>query len=570
MKRLSKNHKVADSYTDGNAWVRKFLDESELASDIRVTQILDSDASEEEKMKYIASRATELLQEGGYEGYRIQNVSGDDIKIDHEQIYKLVVQHNELKEESSKRSKVTKKADTFWPALGGSEIKHEDHVDVYQGHDTKDKSKLYECPKGSNKHRWEKPTTKRAYPEDKWQSQKEVVPIGFGEKGWAAYEPYKKSDSGPQKSVLRNTDLKQAVDQLMVNKDPKYIDEVKSKLIAFIDESGIKDTDKRTIIQNVNQMRNPFDLMKYYYYSISKYEIGSTDTEVESGFFDSPVDLGKRPKGDFPSVQWMPRGQEDLDVRDDDYLTNRGDNHVIPKCDREAGAQPIDLTAEDTADGKDTSPQLTNKMMTDMIPMLIEEGEPTNHTCGNCNMRYTDKDGVQRCTVVEGKISYDKGTCNFMAAGDEAKEEDSVDHKMTYDTAGYVETDFEVNCGSCMYYTAEKEHCNLWMGTIKPEGCCMAWDRTDVTVPEENMQGAVVKWMLKTSDENGIIDSHEKEIAAKYGPEYNTALMHAQDAIKNGHSNDRALEYAVAEMQKVEAPVSPEILSEVMQVYLSV
>lgn len=43
----------------------------------------------------------------------------------------------------------------FHPALGGSTVEHEGHVDEYWGHDTSDNAKMYECPKGSNQFRWE-------------------------------------------------------------------------------------------------------------------------------------------------------------------------------------------------------------------------------------------------------------------------------------------------------------------------------------------------------------------------------------------------------------------------------
>lgn len=37
----------------------------------------------------------------------------------------------------------------------------------------------------------------------------------------------------------------------------------------------------------------------------------------DGGYYSSPTDLGKDPKGDFPSESWLPRGQEDASVNED-------------------------------------------------------------------------------------------------------------------------------------------------------------------------------------------------------------------------------------------------------------
>ena len=320
----------------------------------------------------------------------------------------------------SKRHKISF-TDEFWPALGGSELKHEDHVDVYQGHDTKDNSKLYECPKGSNKMRWEKSASKKvAMPEDKWQSQKEVVPIGLGERGWQAYEPYKQS-SGSDAMAM-------------------YWDQVRD---SFFD----KGNRWSAVVQELKQMyteitdENIQELQDQVRYTLNQHK---TQVESDFGFFDGPTDLGKRPKGDFPSVQWMPRGVEDMDVDPNKTTASKGNDGQVPKS---------------KAEWK--------------VPLF-------------------DHRGVQ-------------------------------------------------------YFGNEEDAKNYFQKAKKQD--------KDPSKP------------TKIADVNELPNDFEAQIAAKYGPEYNTALMHYNDAIKNGHAPDRAFQYAIAEMQKVEIAILPDVLSEVVNTY---
>ena len=61
---------------------------------------------------------------------------------------------------------------------------------------------------------------------------------------------------------------------------------------------------------------------------------------------------------------------------------------------------------------------------------------------------------------------------------------------------------------------------------------------------------------------------HEKQITAKWGPEYISALYHLNQAIKNGHPKDRAVQYAVAEMKKMGVTISPMTLLEIADIYM--
>ena len=525
-----------------------------------------------------------------------------------------------------------------------------------------------------------KPKNKKYPSDDKWPAQQRVVPIGLGERGWQGYEPFKKG-SDKEKGISVSDALEYYRDNPGEDGRPVYLDS-SSHIVEF-----------------ENKKRYSFDEI------VTKYRDEIVTKQSEKGFYDGPTDLGKRPKGDFPSVTWMPKGNEDLDVDPNKTTASKGNDGQVDESKaewrvllfdgrgvqyfaNEADAKSYYTKAEtqdkdpstptrvqkeadlDTSDEtfinqliydylekipenrwyeffnetemerlreeyrehnvrlredsveshfenlqaadwldmyekemadiikeeievaesvgeleernpglgqmymdriktqakqaeeskkKEEPPKLTNKMMTDMVPMLIEEGEPTNHTCGNCNMRYTDKEGVQRCTVVEGKISYANGTCNYQASGEEASEEDSVDMKMSYDTSGYVESDKKIQCATCKYYDAPKEYCKLWMGKIKPEGCCMAWDRDDVTVPTTDKKSAL---------EHPLTQEEQDEVAAKWGPEYNSAALHYNQAIVNGHSHDRALDYAVEEMHKQDIHISKLKFMEVKNTYL--
>ena len=129
--------------------------------------------------------------------------------------------------------------------------------------------------------------------DDKWQKQKEVVPIGFGERAWQAYEPYKRAaDDDHQSTMAMYWDT---VKDLFFEKGNRWgsiRDELK-KMYSEITEEDLSEL--------MNQVR--------YYMDQQKQQL-----ESDYGFMDSPKDIGKNPSGDFPSVQWMPRGTEDQDV----------------------------------------------------------------------------------------------------------------------------------------------------------------------------------------------------------------------------------------------------------------
>jgi hypothetical protein len=113
---------------------------------------------------------------------------------------------------------------------------------------------------------------------------------------------------------------------------------------------------------------------------------------------------------------------------------------------------------------------LTDKMMKDMMPLFSDDKDGiTDHKCGACFMRFGGAD----CTIMEGGISYERGSCLYWAPGEEAKPEDAAPMRMTREDAGYVEADGEINCASCRF--VEGGLCKLWNGTVDAGDCCMAW-----------------------------------------------------------------------------------------------
>lgn len=136
------------------------------------------------------------------------------------------------------------------------------------------------------------------------------------------------------------------------------------------------------------------------------------------------------------------------------------------------------------ADKEKKLPQLSNKVVTKMIPMFVDETEPSDHKCGGCAMFIGSKG---QCTIVQGAISGDKGSCSYWAPGEgKATEEDVHEARMDYTVAGYGEApdaSFPINCGTCQYFA--EGVCKLWMGKVKAEQCCMAYASSEVKAPAQ-------------------------------------------------------------------------------------
>ncbi len=71
-----------------------------------------------------------------------------------------------------------------------------------------------------------------------------------------------------------------------------------------------------------------------------------------------------------------------------------------------------------------------------------------------------------------------------------------------------------------------------------------------------------------TAFEHPLSLSQEKQIAAKWGPEYISALSHFNQALKNGHPKERAIQYAISELRKAGVTISPTTLLEIADIYM--
>jgi hypothetical protein len=211
-------------------------------------------------------------------------------------------------------------------------------------------------------------------PDEKWLGQKRTVPIGTPPKGFY-YDPEVK-ESANQHAPSINDAIKFFIQNPEIIGKPASID-----------------VPKRSVELDNGRHVSFEDIMTAYQDQVTK--------TSEQGFFDSPTDVGKAPKGDFPSVKWLPRGQEDAE-------------------------------------------------------------ENPNTTMAKCRLSRFDKRAYEEALPLD----------------------------------------------------------------------------------------------------------YEKQIAAKWGPEYISALYHYKTATENGHDKTRALQYAVAEMKKVGVTVIPEKVLEVANIYM--
>ena len=68
--------------------------------------------------------------------------------------------------------------------------------------------------------------------------------------------------------------------------------------------------------------------------------------------------------------------------------------------------------------------------------------------------------------------------------------------------------------------------------------------------------------------DNPLSQEEQAEIAAKYGPEYNSASLHYYQARQNGHSDARATAYAVDEVHKQKSHIDQAKFKQIKDTYL--
>lgn len=232
-------------------------------------------------------------------------------------------------------------------------------------------------------------------------------------------------------------------------------------------------------------------------------------TEKDSSFFDGPVDLGKEHDGDFPSVTWMPRGQEDKDVSD------------------------ADLTAS-----KKTAGSLDTNLLTKAIESYVSEN------------RY-DIDWFE---------SYGEKFVDYIR--DAAYEE--ANKHLSDNVINNILEEMDADKWYEQFGEAEVEN---WVSTL--EGITTEEDLAE-TYPQILDSYKKLKPQIQmnfNSSLEGLPEEHKSQIAAKYGIEYVSGLDHYNDAITNKHPQDRAIQYAVAELKKQNVTLDPTVLSAVVKTY---
>lgn len=91
----------------------------------------------------------------------------------------------------------------------------------------------------------------------------------------------------------------------------------------------------------------------------------------------------------------------------------------------------------------------------------------------------------------------------------------------------------------------------------------------DMSVDEDIITGSLNLSAFDVEADEYLTQDQRSQIAAEYGPEYISALTHFYDALVNGHPEDRAQAYAIAEMEKTNQTILPGTLSEIAKIYTS-
>jgi hypothetical protein len=358
--------------------------------------------------------------------------------------------------------------------------------------------------------------SKKAFEGDtKYQKQKEVSTTGLVP-GLVAYEPYKKGSTDPNEAKML-----------------LYWDTIKDSFFDKGNRWSFVAKQLKQMYSDITQ-KDINDLYEKARYYIDQYQLS---LKSNFGLIDGPKDLGKNPSGDFPSVQWMPKGQEDLDV----------DPNVT-----------------------------TATFKTEQEKILTSSNEKTNQTL--LKILSKDKDSYIRANVAKNRNTPLEVLAELSLDQDEFVRE-AVDlnplKKSAIEERKFMITDMGEGTE---HRTLVDENKNLVIlpryGVWRIENG-IAKDvietSNDLDVLKKKYNAAVV--VTTASKELKAIESpltqdEQNQIAAKYGAEYNTALAHIYFAAKRGHSLDKAIEYAINEMKKVNISLEPKKLVEAMNLYV--
>lgn len=295
--------------------------------------------------------------------------------------------------------------------------------------------------------------------------------------------------------------------------------------------------------------------------------------ESDFGFMDGPVDLGKDPKGDFPSVSWMPRGQEDKDASlgKEATVTHQKDGwHVLSE------------------EGKNLGGPYGSKE--EAVKRLRQVEYFKHHS--SLEGRIV-KQGSQRfVTPVDVDVTLDKAK---LFGHDEIVSIQQINLTWTLE---YELRDWGVKG---MYVAVPDQTIEFSYEYFDPTTDGYVPETKKMTVSDVQVEGldhstydshflprtlelyngkwtadfgnyrstASKKLVLKKIAEEVLSQEEQKQIAAQNGPEYNSALAYLYEALKNRHPFGRSLEHAVQQMDLMKIKVDPKILSQLAGTYLT-
>lgn len=218
------------------------------------------------------------------------------------------------------------------------------------------------------RHKWEEiPSVSSKVPKlekkaDEWQGQKNAEPFGKPEQGMWSDPAVKEGD---KKGVSLADAIKFFIENGdRFNKQPTEID-LTSKFVKWSDGS-----------------RSTFDeFVELYSHHISK-------KDADFGMLDGPVDQGKHHDGDFPSVSWMPSGEEGKGVD-----TNYTSAAIVSAAVRSIlGAEfQTDLMAPEApikkeyGDKEVTKYDPAGEFLIKLVKLVIKEGVPQEEVMALAN-----------------------------------------------------------------------------------------------------------------------------------------------------------------------------------------
>ena len=453
-------------------------------------------------------------------------------------------------------------------------------------------------------NKWKSEVTKKKAFEgdDKWQSQKEVVPFGMGERGWQGYEPYKRgsTDNNEQtmamywdmvrdlffekgnrwSGVLKQ--LKNMYSELTIGQIEElehhvryYLDQYKSQIeskkqgasLQDAIEFFIKHQDIIGIPGNIDSKTHTVEFSSgkklSFDETVKLFIEHKQKTADYDGFFGSPKDLGKDPSGDFPAVSWLPKGQEDLNVNEDIRTASK---KITTSFHPALGGSEIKhedhidvYQGHDTEDGSKLyeCPKGSNKMRWEILEKKAEieiNEEAMNKAIEEYIPTLPEKVWIE----TYGDHEADRYVNNF---ADEMREHG---RRVPMDMSDVLESHFEnltVVDWVDMYHDEMRDHLIDEFYMTKSLEDLETYYPGLVALYNKHLQ-------TKTALQNPLTDEQQNQIAAKYGPMMNTTLMYYAEALKNGHAKDRALAYALDEMKKMNTVIDSAKLVEAIDVYI--